>query len=106
MANNLLRTRNVGSPHASTSCASGSARQSLRRRVSGRGGMTYEGMAMPRRCRGAGGARSLATVGFGDHGVRPIRIVDGEGVGGAFALHAPDVLRASRVLAQGEDDAV
>src|SRR5437868_6743790 len=27
MANNLLRTRNVGSPHASTSCASGSARQ-------------------------------------------------------------------------------
>ena len=36
MAKILLRTRNVGAPHASTSCASGSARQSFRRRVIGR----------------------------------------------------------------------
>src|SRR5436305_7163933 len=35
MANSLLRTRKVGSPHASTSCASGKERQSLRTRVSG-----------------------------------------------------------------------
>src|SRR5437764_1069778 len=33
MAKSLLRTRNVGSPHAWTSCASGSARQISRRRA-------------------------------------------------------------------------
>src|SRR5215216_1606305 len=43
MANSLLRTRKVGSPHASTSCASGRARQILRRRVRGRGGMGESG---------------------------------------------------------------
>jgi hypothetical protein len=36
---NIVFTRNVGVPHASTSRASGSARQSWRRRASGRGGM-------------------------------------------------------------------
>jgi acetylornithine deacetylase/succinyl-diaminopimelate desuccinylase-like protein len=36
MANSLFRTRKVGSPQASTSCASGRARQSFLRRVSGR----------------------------------------------------------------------
>src|SRR5437764_3413118 len=35
IAKSLLRTRKVGSPHASTSCASGSLRHSLRTRGSG-----------------------------------------------------------------------
>jgi hypothetical protein len=41
MAKILLRTRNVGSPQASTSRASGSARHSFRNRVIGRGGMGF-----------------------------------------------------------------
>src|SRR5687768_2570207 len=39
IANSLLRTRNVGSPQASTSWDSGRLRQSLRRWVRGLGGM-------------------------------------------------------------------
>src|SRR3569623_2018583 len=41
----LFLTRNVGSPHASTSCASGKARQSWRRRSTGRLGTGFRGMS-------------------------------------------------------------
>src|SRR5438105_12477105 len=39
IAKSLLRTRKVGSPHASTSCASGRPRHNLRTRGSGDRGM-------------------------------------------------------------------
>src|SRR6266581_6521034 len=62
MANSLLRTRKVGSPHAFTSVASGSARQILRTR--GRGSADMAEGADSRRsaqdcCRAASGKRVL-----------------------------------------------